>query len=169
MAVTGLPFFVLSVFIISRYEGRHYVIPRNDEFIALLAEKEKDFWENHVQKGVLPEPDGSGAANRFISSYFKESRQDFSIALDGFDERLRRRMEIEEAIDRLTAEKQQIEQEVKVFMKNAEYAENEKYLVSWKNVTTNRIDAKRLKEEMPEIYEKFCKETTSRRFLIKAA
>lgn len=68
MAVTGLPFFVLSVFIISRYEGRHYVIPRNDEFIALLAEKEKDFWENYVMADVMPAPTGSESEAELVKS-----------------------------------------------------------------------------------------------------
>lgn len=48
-------------------------------------------------------------------------------------------------------------------------AENEHYRVSWKTVSSNRLDEKRLKEEQPEIYEKYRKETMSRRFLIKAA
>ena len=39
--------------------------------------------------------------------------------------------------------------------------------VSWKNVTTNRLDTKAFKEEVPEIYEHYVKPTVSRRFTIK--
>ncbi len=53
-------------------------------------------------------------------------------------------------------------------MDKAEYAENENFLVSWKNSTTNRIDTKRLKAEMPDIYARFLNTVKSRRFIVKA-
>ncbi len=52
-------------------------------------------------------------------------------------------------------------------MNEAEYAENENFLVSWKNITSNRIDTKRLKAEMPEVYERFLNTVKSRRFMVK--
>lgn len=59
MAVTGLTFFILSVFIIDRYEGRHYVIPRNDEFISDLINTEAAFWNNNVLANEAPAPTGN--------------------------------------------------------------------------------------------------------------
>lgn len=59
MAVTGISFFVLTVFIFDRYEGRHYVIPRNDDFIKILIEQELNFWENNVLADVAPAPTGN--------------------------------------------------------------------------------------------------------------
>ena len=59
MAVTGLTFFVLTVFIFDRYEGKHYVIPRHEDFIKRLTETERDFWENFVEKNVMPSPTGN--------------------------------------------------------------------------------------------------------------
>lgn len=56
-----------------------------------------------------------------------------------------------------------------MYLGEAELAENEKYRVSWKPVCSNRLDEKRLKEEQPEVYEKYRKETKSRRFTVKAA
>ena len=72
------------------------------------------------------------------------------------------------AIGKLDTEKKKIEQEVKVYMQQAEIAENDRFLVSWKNTVTNRIDSTRLKEEMPEVYQRFVKPSQSRRLLIKA-
>ena len=51
----------------------------------------------------------------------------------------------------------------------AEAAENEHYRVSWKSIRSNRLDEKRLKDEEPEIYEKYRKEVLSRRLLVKPA
>lgn len=54
-------------------------------------------------------------------------------------------------------------------MGNAEQAENENFRVSWKPVSKNELDTKRLKEEAPEIYEKYKKKTQIRRLYVKAA
>ena len=59
MAVTGLTFFVLTVFIFDQYTGRHYVIPRNDEFIDRLIETESTFWNDFVLANVMPAPTGN--------------------------------------------------------------------------------------------------------------
>ena len=134
-----------------------------------LIRLEQDFWQDHVKAGVMPEPDGSVAANDFINSYFKDSREDLCVPLLGFDEKLQRRQEIDQLMDKLKTEKLQIEQEVKMFMKEAEVAENDHFLVSWKRSISNRLDAKRLKQEMPEVYQRFCNQTASRRFLVRTA
>lgn len=63
---------------------------------------------------------------------------------------------------------QRIERKIKVFMQDAEVAENDHYRISWKNSTSNRIDTTRLKAEIPDVYTHFCKPTQSRRFLVKA-
>ena len=65
--------------------------------------------------------------------------------------------------------KRQIEQELKLYLGEAEIAENEQYRVSWKSVSSQRIDEKRLREERPEVYEKYRKTTQYRRFMVKAA
>ena len=38
-----------------------------------------------------------------------------------------------------------------MYLGEAEFAENEHYRVSWKTVSSNRLDEKRLKEEQPNI------------------
>ena len=52
-------------------------------------------------------------------------------------------------------------------MGDSNYGENEHFTVSYKPSTSVRLDTKRIKEEAPEIYEKYGKETESRRFMIK--
>ena len=38
--------------------------------------------------------------------------------------------------------------------------------VTWKNVTSNRLDSTALKKELPEIAARFMKQTTARRFVL---
>lgn len=54
-------------------------------------------------------------------------------------------------------------------MQDSELATNGHYRVLWSNVETTRLDAKRMKQEQPEIYQNYAKVTSSRRFQIKAA
>ena len=107
-------------------------------------------------------------ADSVIAEYFKKSEAK-TIFLNGFDEKLERRQELAELIESLESEKRQIEQELKLYMGEAEIAENERYRISWKPVSSQRIDEKSLKEERPEIYEKYRKVSRYRRLLVKAA
>ena len=76
-------------------------------------------------------------------------------------------MEINELVKKLNTEKEQIEQDIKLYMKDAERAESNNYRVTWKTTTSNRLDSKKLKKELPAIYEGYSNKTESRRFLIK--
>ena len=91
------------------------------------------------------------------------------IVLKGFDDKLRRRQELKEDMERVESEKKKIEQELKLYLGEAELAENEQYRVSWKSVSSNRVDESRLKEEQPEIYARYQKVIQSRRLTVKAA
>ena len=167
MAVLGAKSWYIAVMVYGR-EFKYMKIERDEEIIQQLIRIEEDFWKNNVMKKVMPEPDGSEAAEAFINRHFAESRKELSIPLTGFDEKLHRREEITGLINQLDTEKKKIEQEIKAYMDKAEYAHNENFLVSWKNSTTNRIDTKKLKAEVPDIYARFLNTVKSRRFIVKA-
>lgn len=167
MSVCDADAWYIAVLIYGR-EFKYYRLERDEEMLADLIRIEQDFWENHVQKRILPEPDGSKLADSVIADYFKQSMAG-SIPLKGFDERLKRREELKGDIERMETEKKKIEQELKIYMGEAERAENESYRVSWKSVSSSRIDEPRLKEEQPEVYAKYQKTIQSRRLMVKAA
>ena len=166
MAVLDAKAWYIAVVIYGK-EFKYLKIERDEEVIQNLIQLEKDFWENNVLKGVMPHPDGSDVANEFINNHFKNSNSELSVPLMGFDDKLKRRNEIEELIKKLDKEKKQIEQEVKIYMREAETAQNNNFFVSWKQSISNRIDTKRLKAEMPEVYKRFCNQISSRRFIVK--
>ena len=68
MAVTGISFFVLTVFIIDHYSGRHYVIPRNDDFIRNLIEVETEFWNENILANIPPAPTGNENESDLVKS-----------------------------------------------------------------------------------------------------
>lgn len=117
----------------------------------------------------IPDPDGSEICDSVLEQYFHTAKKAGLVELVGFDDRLARREEILARIGELQSEQRQIEQEIKLFMRDSELASNGHYRVSWSNVDTTRLDVKRIKQERPEIYEDYAKVTSSRRFQIKAA
>ena len=167
MAVCRADAWYIAVLIYGK-EFKYYRIDRDDEVIENLIRIEKEFWNGNVIPRIMPDPDGSKTADLAIAERFKDA-QGATIPLSGFDERLRRRQELLAVMEHMEKEKRQIDQELKLYLGDAETAENENYRVSWKNVSRSSLDEKRLKEEEPEIYEKYRRVTTSRRFTVKAA
>ena len=167
MSVCNADAWYIAVLIYGR-DFKYYRIERDDEVIENLIRIEKEFWNEYVLKQVIPDPDGSKTADVAIAEQFKESKS-ITIPLTGFDERLERRQELLSLLEKIETEKRQIDQELKLYLGDAEIAENEHYRVSWKNFSRSSIDEKRLQAEQPEIYEKYRRETTSRRFTVKAA
>ena len=167
MSVCNADAWYIAVLIYGR-EFKWHKIERDGEMAADLIRIEKNFWENHVLKKTLPEPDGSELCDSVIAEYYRNAAAQ-SVPLAGFDGKLGQRQELAGEIKRLEAEKRKIEQELKLYMGEAELAENERYRVSWKAVSSSRLDEKRLREERPEIYAEYQKTIQSRRFTVKAA
>lgn len=53
-------------------EFKVYCLERDEEMIQNLIQIEKDFWNNHVQEGVIPAPDGSKLADKVLEEYFSD-------------------------------------------------------------------------------------------------
>lgn len=168
MAVTGKKTWYIAAVILG-VDFQYRKIEWEDEVISKLIEVEQRFWEEFVCSGHMPEPDGTEACSEVLTKYFNKAKKGTVIPLIGFDERLNRRESILQQIECLETEKRQIEQEVRCYLQENETAFNENYRVSWSNVETNRLDTKQMKEEQPDLYQKFLKKTVSRRLQIKAA
>lgn len=168
MAVTGKRTWYIAAAIL----GKEFVWHRlewEDGLIESLIAAEKDFWENYVLAGKVPNPDGTEACNEALSKYFHTAKADSVVKLVGFDEKLDRRNELIGQIERLEKEQALIEQEIKLYMKENERAFSGKYRVAWSNVNSTRLDTKLLKQEKPEIYKKYARTSSTRKFQIKAA
>lgn len=168
MMVTGAKAWYLAVVILGK-EFKYKRIERDEELIQNLITIEKEFWENHVLNNSMPDPDGSDISDEVISRYFPSAFKKTIPLPSDLNEQLKRREEIILLAKKLTQEQNQIEQQIKLYMGEHEMAFNEHYRVSWSNVDTVRIDSKRLKEERPDLYRDFAKNSQSRRFTVKAA
>lgn len=141
----------------------------DDEIINALVEKEAEFWNEYVLPRKIPEVDGSKCCDEVIGSFYPSSIKGAVVTLEGFDDRLIQREKIINQIEELDKEKNKIEEDVKLYLKDSELGLSECFKVSWTTVESTRLDSKRLKEEMPEVYEHYSKTSSTRRFQINAA
>ncbi len=166
MAVLGVSKWYIAVCILGR-DFKWACIERDEELIRNLIAIESDFWNDHVLPRIMPDPDGSKTYDDILEKYFKDVKKEKTIELVGFDADLRRRQELSELQEKLETEKNQIDQRLKLYMKDNEYAVNSRYRISWSGVKKSGIDSKRLKEERPDIYSEYLKISEYRRFIVK--
>ena len=75
-------------------------------------------------------------------------------------------MELKRMRDELDAEIQAAEDEIKAAMGDDDTLLAGPFKVTWKAVTSSRLDSTALKKALPEIAAQFMKQTTTRRFSI---
>lgn len=166
LAVTGYDKAYIAVLI----GGNNFVwkeIERDDEFIEMMIAQEKAFWENHVLADVPPEIDGSGAAVEFLKKMYPQD-EGTAISLDNSLEVVLEALRVvKEEEKQLQETKAKYENQIKLALETAAEGYTNNFKVSYKSSVRNSIDSKRLKEEMPEIFAKFAKETPVRTLRIK--
>ncbi|MBE5954969.1 MAG: endonuclease [Lachnospiraceae bacterium] len=144
-------------------------IERDQELIDHLITIEERFWEHNVLGGNVPEPDGSENYSEMLKSQYFNCKKENKVQLFGVESDLKRRDEIRELIDKLEKEKAVIEQKIQLQLGQADsvYGTAGPYNISWISTVSQRIDTGKLKEEEPEIYEKYLKEVQGKRFTVK--
>ncbi|MFJ7700032.1 YqaJ viral recombinase family protein [Lysinibacillus fusiformis] len=166
LAVTGFEKAYIAVLV----GGNKFIwkeIERDEEFIQILIDREKDFWENHVLQDVAPPVDGSDATNELIKKMYPQDdgtaimlTKDDDVLLDAIDS-------ISSEIKALEQQKKEYENQLKLKLENATEGHSQRHKVTFKTVVSNRVDSKRLKVDAPDIYDKFIKPSSSRRLTIK--
>ncbi|NOJ73162.1 YqaJ viral recombinase family protein [Paenibacillus alvei] len=168
MAVLGLDYGYFAVLIGgNRFEYRF--VERNQSIIDSLIKLESQFWNEHVLKGIAPPIDGSQASTDLMNSLYPHSKPASEIELTS---------EQWELIKALKAAKEEassadervktLENQLKSIIQDNEVAlfKGEPVL-TWKSSERTRLDTKRLKHHLPDIYEEYTVTTSSRRFLVK--
>lgn len=74
--------------------------------------------------------------------------------------------QLQALIDEAQAEAEAIKDTIKVAMGDSEALRVGEYSITWKPVTTARIDASALRKALPDVAAAFTKETTTRRFCV---
>lgn len=75
-------------------------------------------------------------------------------------------MELKRMREELDAEIASLEDQIKAHMGDTEQVTAGAFKISWKTVTSSRVDTTALKKALPEVAAQYTKTTTSRRFTI---
>lgn len=164
MAVTGKKKWYIAILVLG-IGFYWFEVNWDDEEIANLIQAEGEFWR-YVIENKEPPIDGTYSTTETIKELYPETDHS-SIELVTDTSVLDRYTELKAMIVKMENEKREIENKVKQEMGNAEYAGTYGYSIKWKNVTSNRVDSKLLKEKYPDVYNDVLKTSQSRRFEIK--
>ena len=168
LAVTGYEKAYIAVLI----GGNKFVwkeVARDDEFIELMIQHEKAFWENHVLADVPPAIDGSSSASELLAKMYPQD-DGSAIMLDEQSNTLIEAIEsIKTEEKQLEMQRKEYENQLKMMLGESAEGHSDRFKVTYKTIASSRLDSKRLKEEQPAIYEKYIKESLSRRLSIKEA
>lgn len=80
------------------------------------------------------------------------------------EKKIRELREMMALIEEAQAEAETLRDEIKAFMGSQEELRAGEYRVTWKPITSARLDTTALKAAAPELVERFTKTTTTRRF-----
>lgn len=166
LAVTGFSAWWIAVLI----GGNQFIykrVERDENIIQQLIKIESDFWNNHVIPQVPPQPDGTAASTMTVNALYPTSSGEEIALPSEVDKWVEQRDEAKAAMDAAEEMKNEAENRIKVLMGESEVGRLRHIKVVWKNVTSNRIDSKKLKAEKPEVFAEYSKDSTSRRFEIK--
>lgn len=169
LAVTGCKVAYLSILVLGSALYT-VIVERNEEEIKILMDLEKEFWEENVLKQIEPALDGSDRADEVLEKMYGKSDSTLpTVDLTPYNERMNRLKEVKDSIKALETEEKQIEQELKDYLKDAEKGSYGNYKVTWKSQDKTTIDTKKLKAELPEVYNQYSKTSSSRtfRFMVK--
>jgi putative phage-type endonuclease len=165
-AITGVPKVDISV-LIGGQDYREYTYTKDQEIEEKLIKIAYNFWHNHVEKRIPPKCTNlADTFNLFPNSNHKELTASENIVQKIYElkELKKQENDTQTAIDKLKVEIQEFMQDYDVLLNNSGCV-----VATWKNTTPRSFfDAKKLKEECHDIYQKYLNYTRqSRMFLIK--
>jgi predicted phage-related endonuclease len=165
MAVLGLQWFMVSVYILDSEEIRHYIIRRNAEFVDKLIAAEKDFWENYLEKSIMPAAIGIDSEEEMLTGMFDGGS---TLAL-GEEERELCREYLEAHVRFKEAEdtKKRISITLKEILVKKQSKNGEKkisaiagkYSISWSRFQKTQLDTEAIKKA--GLYDQFAKTSES--------
>ena len=164
MMVTGCAKWYIAVLI----GGNRFVwkeIPRSDAEIELLLQAEIAFWDK-VQNGIMPDVDGSDDCRKALQNEFRGGSTEPLTLPEKAADVIKTIKELEEVKDNTENSINRHKNELRAMLGDSEIGYAGDYKVTWKpQAGREGVDAKRLKAEEPEVYNKYKKQGAPTRVL----
>ena len=88
------------------------------------------------------------------------------MSINEMEVKARELRQLQVLIEEAQAEAEAIKDAIKAAMGDSESVQAGEYKITWKPVKSSRIDTAALKKALPDVAERFTKETTVRRFTV---
>ena len=88
------------------------------------------------------------------------------MSINEMEAKARELRQLQNLIEEAQAEAEALKDAIKYAMGDSESIQAGEYKITWKAVTSSRIDTAALKKALPDVAERFTKETTVRRFTV---
>lgn len=88
------------------------------------------------------------------------------MSINEMEAKARELRQLQVLIEEAQAEAEALKDAIKAAMGDSESIQAGEYKITWKPVKSSRIDAAALKKALPDVAERFTKETTVRRFTV---
>lgn len=88
------------------------------------------------------------------------------MSISEMEAKARELRQLQALIEEAQAEAEAIKDAIKAAMGDSESIQAGEYKITWKAVTSSRIDTTALKKALPDVAERFTRETTTRRFCV---
>lgn len=164
MAVMGYTKMYLAVLVLGQ-AFYWFEIERNEAEIENLINAEVSFWQNYIEKNTPPPVDGSDSTSSTLAEIYGDASGECTIF--GFEGEAKSYIEIGQKIKELKEVQERYKNELLKAMEDCETASLDGYEITNKSTSRTTVDSKKLKAEMPKIYNQYAKTTESRRFVIK--
>ena len=143
---------------------RQYHIQRDDELIAMLAEKAQAFWQNHVIPRIPPEPQDGADAQKLYPHDNGDAAEADSDTLTAYAELRELKAQEKELKAQIAAKEDLLK--IKIGSYSAMQA-NGNTLFTWKAQSSSRFDSSAFKNAHPDLYRQYTKTSETRVLRLK--
>lgn len=143
---------------------RQYHITRDDELIAMLAEKAQAFWQNHVIPRIPPEPQDGEDAQKLYPHDNGDTAEADSDTLTAYAELRELKAQEKELKAQIAAREDLLK--IKIGSYSAMQA-NGNTLFTWKAQSSSRFDSSAFKNAHPDLYQQYTKTSETRVLRLK--
>ena len=96
----------------------------------------------------------------------ENNKEVLTMSINEMEAKARELRQLQALIDEATAEAEAIKNAIKAAMGDAESVQAGEYKITWKSVTSARLDTGALRKAMPDVAAAFTREATVRRFCV---
>lgn len=132
-----------------------HTIYRDEELIRNLISREKEFWEGCVLTGTEPVMDDSDATRDYLNQKYSDPIEGSIQLQEDMKSVLAEYQDVDRKVKELEKQKTGLANQIKAAMGEYETGEVDGTVVSWKKISRESLDSKRLRKEQPEVFAEY--------------